>query len=217
MKKDKEWLKRKLNDIGNTPSTGNDNFDEGFYKAFLEIEKVVHQLEETDQYDQIEKLANFIMEHVPGEPSKSEGAVEVAIRLLSKQEKPVIPKFVANYIEKEKNSPYPTLANAYHNSMYNNEVSEWLQHYADSTYVSDYAKADKNQKLFTRAWYDGFSVEKEKRYYVYDKATKSYLGYNAVRTQLNWWTSRLENESFTEQEIKAIDERFWTFREEVEA
>lgn len=34
---------------------------------------------------QIEKLANFIMNEIPGEPSESEGAVDTAIRLLKKK------------------------------------------------------------------------------------------------------------------------------------
>lgn len=32
--------------------------------------------------EQISRLANYIMEHVTGEPSQSEGAVDTAIRLL---------------------------------------------------------------------------------------------------------------------------------------
>lgn len=37
----------------------------------------------TDQSsDQINELAKFIMERIPGEPSRSEGAVDTAIRLL---------------------------------------------------------------------------------------------------------------------------------------
>jgi hypothetical protein len=32
---------------------------------------------------QIERLSQFIMEHIPGEPSRSEGAVDAAIRLLA--------------------------------------------------------------------------------------------------------------------------------------
>jgi hypothetical protein len=32
--------------------------------------------------DQIQRLANFIMHEIPGEPSQSEGAVDTAIRLL---------------------------------------------------------------------------------------------------------------------------------------
>lgn len=34
---------------------------------------------------QIEKLANFILEEIPGEPSESAGAVDTAIRLLKKK------------------------------------------------------------------------------------------------------------------------------------
>ena len=34
---------------------------------------------------QIEKLAAFILAHVPGEPSKSEGAVDTAIRIIEQQ------------------------------------------------------------------------------------------------------------------------------------
>jgi hypothetical protein len=38
-----------------------------------------------DQLDaQIERLAHFIMQHVPGEPSQSQGAVDTAIRLLER-------------------------------------------------------------------------------------------------------------------------------------
>ena len=33
---------------------------------------------------QVDRLAKFIVENIPGEPSKSEGAVDCAIRLLSK-------------------------------------------------------------------------------------------------------------------------------------
>lgn len=32
--------------------------------------------------EQISQLANYIMQNVPGEPSRSEGAVDTAIRLL---------------------------------------------------------------------------------------------------------------------------------------
>ena len=31
---------------------------------------------------QVQRLANFIMENIPGEPSQDEGAVDCAIRLL---------------------------------------------------------------------------------------------------------------------------------------
>lgn len=39
----------------------------------------------TKAEEEIARLANFIAEHVPGEPSRSEGAVDTAIRLLSER------------------------------------------------------------------------------------------------------------------------------------
>jgi hypothetical protein len=36
--------------------------------------------------DQIDDLAEFIMQHVPGEPSRSEGAVDTAIRVIQSQQ-----------------------------------------------------------------------------------------------------------------------------------
>ncbi len=35
---------------------------------------------------QIDRLAKFIVEHIPGEPSQSEGAVDTAIRIMSSQQ-----------------------------------------------------------------------------------------------------------------------------------
>ena len=37
---------------------------------------------ETEVRKQIDELARFILEEVPGEPSRNEGAVECAIRLI---------------------------------------------------------------------------------------------------------------------------------------
>ena len=51
-----------------------------------EVEKVIKELEEARGIDvQIEELANFIMAEVDGEPSKNEGAVECAIRIIAEQ------------------------------------------------------------------------------------------------------------------------------------
>ena len=44
--------------------------------------KIFHEHESCE--DQIERLARFIMDEIPGEPSRSEGAVDTAIRLLRK-------------------------------------------------------------------------------------------------------------------------------------
>lgn len=125
------------------------------------------------------------------------------------QEKVTVPQFVADWIEDKKDwSALDVFYDIDEQDVESNNISNWL-------YDNDDKETAKREIVLLQAMRSGYTVEKEKRYYVYDKATKSYLGYNAVRTQLNWWTSRLENESFTEQEIKNIDERFWAFAEEV--
>jgi hypothetical protein len=41
--------------------------------------------------NEMDRLARWIIANVPGEPSRSEGAVDVAIRLLSEHYPPVVP------------------------------------------------------------------------------------------------------------------------------
>jgi hypothetical protein len=43
------------------------------------------QVEAEPLESQVERLARFIMENIPGEPSQSEGAIDTAIRLLSEE------------------------------------------------------------------------------------------------------------------------------------
>jgi hypothetical protein len=55
--------------------------------------------------DQITRLAAFIMAHVPGEPSRSEGAVDCAIRIMSAHSaKPVDDGLVERLREKARSS-----------------------------------------------------------------------------------------------------------------
>lgn len=176
MKKNKEWLKRSLNEIGNAPSTGNDNYDEGFYKAFLEIEKIVHQLEEPEQ------------------------------------EKVVVPQFVADYIERSKNT-LTSLSYA---------LSKWGDEDEPKKFV-DWFGIDDNEEVFARAWLDGYTVEKEKLYHV-PLHDGTYLVSDDDKNLSKGTTYFMHQEDsgflnrvhiFTEQEIKSIDERYWSFAEEV--
>jgi len=48
------------------------------------VERVAAENQGEPLERQIDRLANFIMEHVPGEPSRNEGAVDTAIRCLAK-------------------------------------------------------------------------------------------------------------------------------------
>lgn len=134
-----------------------------------------------------------------------------------------VPKFVADWIEYCKKHCWglsEALEDTYENSCMPEEVMDWFE------------DCRENQELFARAWLDGYEVEQEPLYYVRlpivrlntlgtavegdykylwaDQATGENnifqsLEYPATLIQSGWGTK------FTEQEIKAIDERYWQF------
>ena len=111
-------------------------------------------------------------------------------------QKPVVPQFVADWIEYvrgwNKGLLY-ALANA------SDEVLAWLC--VDKL---------KRQELFARAWLDGYEVEKEKRYYVRFKGMESgdfnYL--NFIKFQHAWVLSsiKLDKKFRTEHTKKQLEE-----------
>ncbi len=52
--------------------------------TYSEIDKLIAEKDRLSE--QIDRLAQFIMRNIPGEPSQDEGAVDCAIRLLSKRQ-----------------------------------------------------------------------------------------------------------------------------------
>lgn len=134
---------------------------------------------------------------------------------------PVIPQFVADWIEKKKENGDDLLV----------ALDKNWQGMEDS--VRDWFDAEKERyELFARAWMGEYEVEQEPLYYVRlpivrlntlgtavegdykylwaDQATGENnifqsLEYPATLIQSGWETK------FTEQEIKAIDERYWQF------
>lgn len=127
---------------------------------------------------------------------------------LEEPEKPVIPQFVADWIEEAKDRKL-TLYGAIHECP--REVDYWLVD-GDSS----------NQETFARAWLDGFTVEEEQKYYVLDSEDIPLLErannqtYKTT-TALSIYEDGRDNSKFelTEKEIKDYDERYWAFAEEV--
>ena len=122
-------------------------------------------------------------------------------------EKPVVPKFVADWIEVAK-SRHHTLLQAI-GEYAPEDIEEWLWKY----YNSD---------LFGKAWsaYPNIEVEKEPNYYV-DLETAAYVakwdGDGSVQIYTDAVSGNDEYElHLTEQEIKDYDERFWPFAVPVE-
>lgn len=218
MKKDIKWLKKQIERLSYTPK-GLDENSSIISKNW--VLNFIDQLDESElTQDQVDKYlyernlvaVDEMMIHQTGMQDK------VVV------EKPAIPKFVADYVETLKNNDLD-LALCIYDGTYGIKVSEWLFEVDDEQGV-------KNRNLIMRAWLNGYKVEKEKehydyinrgncgvqkekKYYVFDSRDDSYLGFNGERTKLEWHYYAVNKESFTEAEIKAIDEKFWDFAEEV--
>ncbi|HAR1430312.1 TPA: DUF1642 domain-containing protein [Enterococcus faecium] len=126
------------------------------------------------------------------------------LKQLDEPQKPVVPKFVAEWIEYAKKKG-DSLAISF---------KPW------KPYGVDYSKVDRwiedNQETFARAWLDGYEIEKESLYeviignlYLIKKFNNRNDFYFDTSCSLCAWEKSAYQ--LTEAEIKAIDERFWPF------
>lgn len=157
-------------------------------------------------YRQYEFVLECIGEYEPSEELKE---------LVPKQELPMIPRFVAEWIEEVKPDNSLRLAFAYiaqqKRDNYDDELAFWVE--------------EGNSETFARAWLFGFTVEEEQRYRVVDRHEVHLLakeeGHNKVETVAElveiYGPEYVELDyNLTEQEIKDYDERYWPFAVKVE-
>ena len=143
---------------------------------------------------------------------------------MNKQEKPVVPQFVADWLEVCKDNLALSLANSMNNVVMrtNNQPDKTIHWIA------------KNSETFAKAWIYGYEVEKEKLYTVEipnpngGEYGRVFLGkYGSGKVGLHCWTSYKQinfDDSWkkdkiaqlTESEIKKDFEWAWQFAEEVE-
>ena len=100
------------------------------------------------------------------------------IEQLDEPQKPVVPQFVANYIEKYKEEL--SVREAMSKSYATFEVDKWLAELdEDGNFI--------NQNTFAIAWIFGYEVEKEKRYRV--KLKNADISYSLLKcnTEGEWW------------------------------
>ncbi|EPI31321.1 DUF1642 domain-containing protein [Enterococcus faecalis] len=140
-------------------------------------------------------------------------AIEV-IKELKVQEKAIVPKFVAIELDKLADK-YLTLRDIYTGDVH------WLNNgtvYLEGKELELANWFNENETTFEYAWIHGYEVEKEQLYYVFDTTTKQYLGVDKVVNKAFWLSSQNSGARtpLTEQEIKAIDERYWDFAVKVE-
>ena len=98
--------------------------------------------------------------------------------------KPVIPQFVADWIEVAK-----TVYSLSGGMTYGGPgVNKWLEN-------------EDNQRIFALAWFDGYEVEEEKRYFVKITAAEQYLVKVEDENFLGFLQSRLKSK-FTRKELE---------------
>lgn len=99
--------------------------------------------------------------------------VENAINQLDEPEKPVIPKFIANWIEETKKQG-KSLVFAITHIYYKNEIGKSPN--KEEKKIFQWMELAYNEEVFARAWIDGYEVEKEKLYHV--RAGIRYVRFN---------------------------------------
>lgn len=130
---------------------------------------------------------------------------------LDEPKKVVVPKFVSDWIKYAKQQGYGFMQSydpKYTSYPINDNLDKWI---------------DDNEETFAHAWLVGYEVEEEPLYYV--KLPVVYfnhldLGVYLMKDDCGEITIADNNEfddmKFTEQEIKAIDERYWPFAVKVD-
>ena len=144
--------------------------------------------------------------------------IERAIALaeqLDEPEKPVVPKYVADWIEwcKKNNITFLGACTAIcdNKNIRSLDASGW---------------ATKNQETFAKAWFYGYEVDKEKLYTVEIPICNSPLGYHYVLRKTisgeiiidSFFTNNWVNYDYcqlTEEEIKKVYDWAWKYAKEV--
>ena len=106
------------------------------------------------------------------------------IKLLDEPQKVTIPQFVADYIESEKDSECGLLGSM-------KDVP-----YEDNAELRKWFYKGGNVEVFARAWLDGYTVEKEKRYLVKIKGITTSPNYLKYNTKSDNWFLSSRGESF---------------------
>lgn len=130
--------------------------------------------------------------------------------IISNQPKPVIPQYVADWIEICKRG-----GESLHTALNGHEYSDIAPgcYSPMREWLTDNEHYKEREELFAKAWLDGYTVEKEQLYYV--KLLDGYNGYlklNMINGR-TFFSKRGAHSNykikFTKAEIKAINPAYW--------
>lgn len=130
-------------------------------------------------------------------------ALEYVINIVQQLDEPkkvVVPKFVADWIEYAKKKGVSLIVS----------FNPWDLYGAE--YIEATRWIDNNQETFALAWVNGYEVEKEQLYYV----KLPEIGYMRFGKKYFYSTDKEDAKRYTENQIKAIDERYWPFAVKVD-
>lgn len=119
------------------------------------------------------------------------------MKQLDEPQKPVVPQFVADWIEYFKNCKGNLYGSTNPFSYYGRAILE--------DFEGDYEEVLRwirdNSDIYARAWLDGYTVEKEPKYTVKIKSVNQYLVRNTDEDFLGFLQSRLKSK-FTRKELE---------------
>ena len=139
-----------------------------------------------NKYELTEKINSLQYSLSWGIPRINKETVLDLIEQLEEPEKPVVPQFVADWIEKCKAFEHFVVSLSFAL-----QPIVWEENNLSDKCI-DWLMDANNQELFARAWLDGYTVEKEK---IYTVKVKAILGQYLGRYYLN-------NEELTPQFIR---------------
>ena len=234
--KDLDWLREEVIKISeNWTENIRGDFAKGLDRAVGHTVKLIDQLDKMVSMDELNKLKEKnhhlkeqLNEQETLSPEWIDGNKTTYIRikddayyvpvyklqnlLVPKQELPVIPKFVADWVEsRDYYNVYKVLQDlsAPGSPHASKDVRNWI------------FRNQENVEKFVRAWLDGYTVEEEQKYYVLNTEGETMIrkSDSRIRTSSGFKMRngfKNENYKFTEKEIKYYEQRDWPFAVKVE-
>lgn len=170
---------------------------------------IVEELDEPPITD--EQAWNKIAEAYPDSPQSLRNTLDNAVfGKASKSQKPVVPQFVSEWFEDNKD----ILDLAIFMAIRKLDDEEW-PHKTDFENWLDVVENKPIETLIRMK--DGYEIEKEPMYYIKLPGGKNYDMFVDGRDgNLKVFLNGAPGTQYTEQQIKAIDERYWVFAVPVE-
>ncbi|HAP4737621.1 TPA: DUF1642 domain-containing protein [Enterococcus faecalis] len=147
------------------------------------------------------EVSTCSLDYLKGADYANERAISLA-KQLDEPKKVVIPQVVADWVKYAKRQGYGFMQSydpIYMSYPINDGLDKWI---------------DDNEETFAHAWLDGYEVEKEPLYHVLlsDKGATN-IGYTFLNLAgtIDFTICKENVDTLTENQIKAIDERYWPF------